>query len=97
MEFRSLAQQVHGGGRVISQDVHPIRRIEVHVLAGERQYRMHQTVMLHCNGYDYVLESVLVLSFHRQDTAEMLIVVLPEYPVLGCFEAMEDRLHGNDR
>lgn len=58
---------------------------------------MHQSVVLDRNGYNHILESVFMFPFHGEDTAEMLVVVLPEDPVLCGFQAVKNGLHSNGR
>lgn len=52
--------------------------------------------MLRSDRNEQIFESVSVLAFHSEHSAEMDMIMLPENHVLCVFETMENRLHGDD-
>lgn len=49
------------------------------------------------NRYNHVCESVLVISFHCENAADMFVVMPPKDPIFCRLEAIENGLHGDDR
>lgn len=50
---------------------------------------MHQTFVLDCDWHHHVLKCILMLSFDRQDGAQVFIVMLPEYHILDRLQPVE--------
>jgi hypothetical protein len=58
---------------------------------------MHQALVFDGNWYDHVLEGVLMVPLHCENTAYVLVVMLPKDSVFRRLEAVENGLHGDDR
>lgn len=58
---------------------------------------MHQALVFCGYRHKQFFERILVFALHRQDTAEVNMVVLPKDHVLCVLETMEHWLHGDDR
>ena len=67
------------------------------MLATDSKDGVHKALMLHRQLEKDVLKCVVGLSFHRQNVAEVVDVVLPKDLVFGSLDTMEERLHGDDR
>lgn len=78
---RALPERLQSRAWIVPQNIDAIGSLEVDMFAGQRKNRVHKPLMVHRNRYHHVLESVFVLPFDCEDSAEVFVVMLPEYPV----------------
>lgn len=96
MVIRTLLECLEVGVRVILEYFDAIRCFKVEVFAGQGKDRMHETLVFGSNGYENVLEGVLVFAFYGENGAEVGVVVLPEDHVLCILKTMEYGLQSDD-
>lgn len=53
--------------------------------------------MFRSNGYEQVLECILVLTLDGKHSAQVDVIVLPENHIFSILKTMKNRLHGDDR
>ena len=79
------------------EDLGPVRRLIVDMLAGQGQDGVHQTAVFNGHLEQHILESILVLTLDSQDATEVVDIVMEKDHVFGCLHSLKDWLQSDER